>query len=355
LQFQKSKPCERLSEDGVWFPETIESSSRHSVLVVGDDPSCARAIRDLLASRRFEVEVVLRLERAVEALRIRPYDALLIHLALTDEGGRNSLFRAQMLAHRIPIVLLTGHPDEALGAQAVEAGIQEYLMLDREGRVPPDLDRARRHAAIRHRQARRSRRPGGRAGTDPATGLADRASFLRRLADLLAFAGRFREKPALLLLGLGHLGEARERLGSALGTRLLHEVGRRLTWCVRRADVLGRLGDEEIALLLPHAATPPAIRMVAERIRLAAIAPFEGVRLRANVGAAWYPQDGDTCDGLLQAAESALAGARELGDGGCQLFRGHDLPPWPEDVVKSFRLPEPDGLEVADRPAGAPS
>ena len=355
MQFHESKPVSGFPEDGVWFPEAIESSSRHSVLVVGDDPFCARAIRDLLASRRFEVEVVPRLERAVEVLRIRPYDTLLIHLALTDEAGRTSLFRAQMLAHRIPIVLLTGHPDEALGAQAVAAGIQEYLILDREGRVPPDLDRALRHAAIRHRQALRGRRSGARAASDPATGLSDQASFLRRLTDILAFAGRFREKPALLLVGLGNLEEARERLGSALGTRLLHEVGRRLTWCVRQADVLGRLGEEEIALLLPHAATPPAIRMVAERIRLAAIAPFESVRLRANVGAAWYPLDGDTSDRLLQAAGSALAGARELGDGGCQLFRGHDLSPWPEDVVKSFRLPEPEGLEAADRPAGARS
>ena len=337
----------------MWFHEAIESSSRHSVLVVEEDPACARAIRDLLAGRRFEVELVPRLERAVEALRMRPYDTLLIHLALTAEAGRTSLFRAQMLAPRIPIVLLTGHPDEELGAQAVEAGIQEYLILEGEGKVPADLDRALRHAAIRHRRTLRGRRPAAGGAADPATGLAGRDSFLRRLADVLAFAGRFREKPALLLLGLGDLGEVRERLGTAAGARLLREIARRLTWCVRRSDVLGRLGDEEIAVLLPHAATPPAIRMVAERIRLAAMAPFEGARLRAGVGAAWYPLDGDGCDGLLRAAWSALEGARALGDGRCQLFQGHDLPPWPDDVVTSFRLPEPDGLEAADRPTGA--
>jgi diguanylate cyclase (GGDEF)-like protein len=346
----------------VWSHEAIESPSSHSVLAVVEDPALARAIRARLAGGRFEVELVPRLERAVEALRLRPYDALLIHLTLPAEAGRNNLFRAQMLAHRIPIVLLTGHPDEELGLQAVEAGVQEYLILGGkipDGEVPADLGPALRHAVIRHRQTRRGRQSAARISPDPVTGLADRTVFLRKLQDTLSFAGRFREKPALLLLGLGELGELRAELGPALVTRLLREAGRRLTWCVRRADTLGRLAEEEIALLLPNAASSPAIRVVAERIRLTISTPFASggtsVRLRANVGVAWYPLDGDSADGLVRAALAALAEARALGDGRCQLFRGHDLPPWPEDIVRAFRLPEPAGAEAGagDRPAGA--
>jgi diguanylate cyclase (GGDEF)-like protein len=345
----------------VWSHEAIENPSSHSVLVVGEDPGRARAIRSRLSDGRFEVELVPRLEQAVEALRLRPYDLLLIHLALPAEAGRNNLFRAQMLAHRVPVVLLTGHPDEELGRQAVEAGVQDYLIVDgkdADGELPADLGRTLRHAVIRYQQIQRSRQSAARASLDPVTGLADRAAFLRKLQDSLGFAGRLREKPALLLLALEDFGEARERLGPALGARLLREIGRRLTWCVRRGDSLGRLGGEEIALLLPNAAASPAIRMVAERIRLTVSAPFESgdasVRLHASVGAAWYPLDGDTSDRLLEAARAAVAEARELGGGRCQLFRGHDLPPWPDSVVKAFQWPEPRGLEAAaDNPAGA--
>jgi diguanylate cyclase (GGDEF)-like protein len=337
--------------------EAVESSSRHSALVVAQDPACARAIRDRLADRRFEVTLVPGLEPAVEALRLRPFDSLLIHLALPAKADRSNLFRAQMLAHRIPIVVLAGHPDEELGPQAIEAGVQEYLVMDGEapeGGVPADLGRVLSNAVIRHRQVQRSRRAAARiASDDPVTGLADRTTFLRKLQDALAFAGRIREKPALLLLGLGEPGSIGERLGPALAPRLLCEIARRLTWCVRRADTLGRLDAEEIALLLPHAAGPQAIRVVAERIRLTASAPFASVRLRVSIGAAWYPQDGDTPDGLLRAAESALVEARGLGDGRCQLFRGYDLPPWPEDVVKGFRLSERSETGVGNGPAGA--
>ncbi len=331
----------------MWSHEAIDGPCRHAVLAVADDPERARAIADRLAGPRLATEAVPRLDQAVEALRRRPYDVLLVDLALPGEAGRSALFRAQMLAHRIPVVLMTGHADEELALQAVAAGVQEYVVTD--GGIPADLGRRLRQAVVRHHQLRRSRQSAARSTHDPLTGLSGKAAFLRKLQDTLELAGRFREKPALLLLGLSGLPEAGERLGSARGAGLLREIARRLTWCVRRADSLGHLGDGELAVLLPNAATAPAIRMVAERLRLAGSAPYEvkggSLRPRASVGAAWYPLDGDSPGALLEAVRTALAEARELGDGRCQLFRGHGLPPWPEDIASV--LPQPDTRKEA--------
>ena len=336
--------------------EANEDPSCQTVLLVAEEPAAAQAVRERLAGERrahFEVEVVPRLEHAVEALRRRAYDVLLIDLALPREPGMDTFLRSRMLADRIPIVVMTAYPDEELGLRALEAGIQEYLVI--RGGIPEDLGTTLRHAAIRHHLMAKLRRSCQAAASwtssDPATGLASRASFLRRLRDALAFAQRFRERPALLLLEPADFAEVRERLGPVLGGCLLQEIGRRLSWCVRRTDWVGRLGEEEFAILLPHAATWPAIRMVAERIRLVFTAPFETggprVRLRVSLGAAWYPQDGETVEDLLGAAESALAEARTLGDDRCQLFHGYDLPPWPEDVGDVFPVPETAPAETA--------
>jgi diguanylate cyclase (GGDEF)-like protein len=328
------------------------------VLVVADDPERERTIGERLAGTWRETVAVPRLDQAVEALRRRPFDALLVDLAPAGESGRSTLFRAQMLGHRIPVVLMAGKGDEELALQAVEAGVQECMVT--EGEVPADLGPRLCQAVVRHRQLRRSFQAASRSSHDLVTGLIERTAFLRKLQDTLAFAARFREKPSLLIAGLDGFEEAGERLGAARSARLLREIARRLTWCVRRTDALGRLGDRELAVLLPNAASAPAVRMVAERLRLAASAPYESegvsVRLRACVGAAWYPLDGDTADRLLEAARSALADARALGDGRCQLFKGRDLPPWPEDVVNAFRLtPEPRSWEAKRPPARARS
>jgi diguanylate cyclase (GGDEF)-like protein len=329
--------------------EAIEDPLSHAVLLVADDPSSAQAVRErLVAERRgrFAVDVVPHLEHAAEALRQRAYDVLLLDLALPREPGLETLLRAQMLADRIPIVVMTTYPDEELGLRALEAGIQEYVMTDHA--VPPDLGKRLQHAAIRHRMTSKLRRScqaaASRASCDAATGLASREAFLRKLRDALTFAGHFREHPALILVEPESFGAVRERLGPVRGGFLMQELSRRLTWCVRRTDCLGRLADAELALLLPHAATAPAIRMVAERIRLTFSAPFEtggpSIRLRASLGAAWYPQDGETAETLVAAAETALAEARNLGGNRCQLFRGYDVPPWPEDVADALALME---------------
>jgi diguanylate cyclase (GGDEF)-like protein len=334
--------------------EPRENPCTISILAVVDDAANERSIADRLAGRRFEVHFVRCLDRAVEALRRRPYDVLMVDLALPAESGRSLLFRAQMLSPRIPVVLITGHPDEELERQAVEAGVQDYLVV--EEAVPMDLGRRLRYALIRHRQLHRSRQTALRLSQDPETGLTGKMAFLRKLQDVLAFAARFREKPALLRVGLGDLGAVRERLGRAASARLLWELGRRLIWCVRRGDSLGRLADDEIAVLIPNATTAPAVRIVAERLRLTASVPFPvgtGVRFQPSVGGAWFPLDGDTPDGLLRAAQIALGEARTHGDGRWQLFPGRDLPAWPADIVTAFRLPEPGRRDAGDGQPGA--
>jgi diguanylate cyclase (GGDEF)-like protein len=339
----------------VWSHEAIEACNP-AVLAVVDNAANERSIAGRLAGCRFEVDFVPQLERAIEALRRRPYDVLVIDLALPGEAGRSLLFRAQMLAPRIPVVLMTGHPDEDLALQALTAGVQDYLVTD--GEAPVDLSLRLRHAVIRHGQMRRSRHAASRSSHDPATGLPSRDAFLRKLQDVLAFAARLRERPALLQIRLGNLGEVRDRLGPVVAVRLLREIGRRLTWCVRRADSLGRL-EEDFAVLLPNATTVSAIHMVAERVRVTAALPCESegasVRFRTNIGAAWFPVDGDTLEDLLAAAQVALKEARTLGEGRCVLFRGHDLPAWPEDVINDFRLAKPGGMETetGDGLAGA--
>lgn len=319
--------------------EAAEYPWSQKVLLVEEDANRGRAICARLAEDRrgrFAVGVVPRLDQAVEALRVRAYDLLLIGIALPGPGGQEVLQRARMLANRLPIVVMTAHPDEELALRTVEAGVQEHLILG--GEIPRDLGRILRHAVVRHCGLTRLRRSyqaaSPRAGFDPETGLSGRASFLRKLQETLSFAQRFREKPALLLVEVAELQALRNRFGPVLGARFLTELGRRITWCVRRTDTLGRTGEGELGVLLPHAATPLAVRMVGERIRAALSAPYEGLSVRpaVSIGTAWYPHDGESPESLIHAATVALGEARDLGGNHCRPFRGHDLPPWPDDL-----------------------
>jgi signal transduction histidine kinase len=56
------------------------------------------------------------------------FDVLLLDLSLPDITGRDTFVRARAEAPRLPIVVLTGVEDEAIGLEAVRHGIQDYLI-----------------------------------------------------------------------------------------------------------------------------------------------------------------------------------------------------------------------------------
>jgi diguanylate cyclase (GGDEF)-like protein len=84
---------------------------------------------------------------------------------------------------------------------------------------------------------------------------------------------------------------------------------------VRSVDFPARYGGEEFAVIVPQI-DAAAMAMVAERIRFAVEvmpAPADGARLTVSIGAALYPIDGRTVDGLFHAADERLYQAKGEG------------------------------------------
>ena len=85
----------------------------------------------------------------------------------------------------------------------------------------------------------------------------------------------------------------------------------------RRIDILGRLGGEEFALLLPRANTQPAVELC-ERMRVALYqsrvdTPVGQLQISASMGVASMNRDSTTLDSLLERADKALYKAKRQG------------------------------------------
>src|SRR6185295_11418602 len=55
-------------------------------------------------------------------------DIIVLDLGLPDSQGMDAIRRAHAAAPRVPLVVLTGLDDEALAAQALQEGAQDYLI-----------------------------------------------------------------------------------------------------------------------------------------------------------------------------------------------------------------------------------
>jgi PAS domain S-box-containing protein len=123
------------------------------LLLIEDNSGDARLIRELLVELReegFELRVSTDLATGLRRLDEERIDALLLDLGLPDSDGLSTLARARAHPARVPIVVLSGHSDGALGTTAVAQGAQDYLVKgDFDG---PLLARTIRYAIARQRQ-----------------------------------------------------------------------------------------------------------------------------------------------------------------------------------------------------------
>jgi PAS domain S-box-containing protein len=122
------------------------------VLLVEDNPGDARLFTELVrdaGAGQWKLVQVDRLAAALDRIRRESFDVMLLDLSLPDADGLETLIRAHAEAPKIPIVVLTGHDDEALAVRAVRAGAQDYLV---KGRLDGDLlVRSIRYASERGR------------------------------------------------------------------------------------------------------------------------------------------------------------------------------------------------------------
>jgi two-component system cell cycle sensor histidine kinase/response regulator CckA len=113
------------------------TEGRIHLLLVEDNPGDARLVREMLRDApEIETDVVDRLAPALDRLSAGGIDLVLLDLGLPDSTGLDTVRSVTGAAPSVPVVVLTGHDDEATGTAAVRSGAQDYLM---KGQVRADL------------------------------------------------------------------------------------------------------------------------------------------------------------------------------------------------------------------------
>ncbi|MEW5773195.1 MAG: diguanylate cyclase [Thermodesulfobacteriota bacterium] len=155
------------------------------------------------------------------------------------------------------------------------------------------------------------------ATADSLTGVANRRHFLEKAEAEVQRCARYGHPLSLVLIDLDHFKKVNDTRGHHVGDAALQHLCRVLGGILRDVDVLGRMGGEEFAALLPETDLARAAR-VAERMRAAleaSPAPADGgpVALTLSAGVAAYGPGSDGVDAMLQKADEAMYRAKHAG------------------------------------------
>lgn len=156
------------------------------------------------------------------------------------------------------------------------------------------------------------------AMTDELTGVPNRRSFMARLESERQRAERYQRQVSLAILDLDHFKQVNDRHGHPAGDEVLKHFAGMLRRHMRSEDMIGRLGGEEFALLMPETASRGAQALL-ERIRqelaqapMDFIAPGFGYTFSAGV-AELDLTDLPTCNHWIHEADQALYRAKAAG------------------------------------------
>ena len=169
------------------------------------------------------------------------------------------------------------------------------------------LHQRRRIADLRTRIADSNR-------NDPLTGLLNRRAFEELLELELERAARAGRPISVIVGDIDGFRAINERHGHAAGDLALQAIAQNALKWKRRIDLAARIGGEEFALLLPETDERGAF-IVAERLRRATHRSFvdSGPGVAFSFGVATAPAHAADGVGLLRAADSAAAAAKDLG------------------------------------------
>ncbi len=105
------------------------------ILIVDDEQSIRRALREILELEKYQVDEAVDGLDCLVKLKQNEYDAIILDIKMPKMDGMEALDKIQSLAVDTPIVMISGHATIDTAVEAVKKGAYDFISK------PPDLNR----------------------------------------------------------------------------------------------------------------------------------------------------------------------------------------------------------------------
>lgn len=100
---------------------------RHTILIVEDEPDQRRLLGGFLESLGYGIQEAATAEEALDALRTRLPDLVLLDVRLPGKSGIEALREIRAIDGKLPVLLMTAYADLRQAVAAVKSGADDYL------------------------------------------------------------------------------------------------------------------------------------------------------------------------------------------------------------------------------------
>jgi diguanylate cyclase (GGDEF)-like protein len=280
------------------------------VVLVDPSRTVLKFVSRLLEARGDDVRPFTDGRAALAYVKEDPaVDALITSAEPLSMSGLELCWETRLLTgdrRAIYVILMSSNQERRNLIEALDSGADDFI-----GK-PPVAEELYARLRAAERLASMHRDLVQLASLDSLTGIFNRRAFFERAEETRA------QLPALgtfsgIMLDIDHFKRINDGHGHGMGDRAIREVA---SVIANASPIVGRLGGEEFAVLLPGCNLSAALE-IAERLRgeVAALrlnGTREAETLTASFGVSQW-REGDTVDGMLKRADMALYAAKAAG------------------------------------------
>lgn len=127
------------------------------VLLVDDERIFLESMSKVLRGRGYEVGTAASGVEALEEVRFKTYDVVVLDLRMPGMDGLEVLGRIRKNTPLLPVILLSGHADVSMAVEAMQHGAVDYLLKP----APIEKLCSRIQSSLEHRKILEEMRPKG--------------------------------------------------------------------------------------------------------------------------------------------------------------------------------------------------
>jgi two-component system cell cycle response regulator len=302
------------------------NSQKARILLVEDSTTQAKATRDFLQKKGYDVLWADSGTAAIKAVLTMSPDVVLLDRVLPDMSGTEV---CRWIKHTeqtkgVPVIMLTVRNSLDDKVTGIESGADDYLAKPcNDVELHAKIYAALRIKALQDALRQKNRelaellaKVGSMAVTDVLTGLYNRRHFDDELDAEWKKSRRYRYSIACLLIDIDFFKSINDTCGHKAGDSVLKELSVILQKNVRDTDTVARWGGEEFIILLPHTDADggyAVARSLLERISRYEFGQVPGRRITVSIGLSCSGPATQEKERLIEAADKALYEAKKNG------------------------------------------
>ncbi len=216
---------------------------RYSILVVEDDEPTRNLIVDVLSRKGHQCLTAFQGVEALEKMGAGKIDAVVTDIVMPEMDGIALTAEITKRYQNVPVMVITGHPEEYSAEMAISAGAKEFIkkpfsvseFLIRFEKMMRDHEGEKLLLAL--------------SLLDELTGLYNRRRFFILTEQYLKVAVRTKKRLLLLFIDMDNLKWINDHYGHKTGDQALIDLANILRKSFRESDIVARIGGDEFVVL----------------------------------------------------------------------------------------------------------